>query len=155
MLVVEVSNGFCKKPFECDFLPRSTFASIFIDVTDSKVTPDEYWQYNHANKTFTPPPMTNGSVDYTSVEYIMAKWNDVRNHRNVLLMESDWTQIPDAPLGFFEKLKWKKYRRALRDVPQTIDNPVFFQFPPKPSSTIRPSVIQSVSILFKSLFRSS
>lgn len=38
----------------------------------------------------------------------------LRNHRNRLLSESDWTQLDDAPV---DRDAWKIYRQALRDLP--------------------------------------
>lgn len=37
----------------------------------------------------------------------------IRKHRNNLLIESDWTQVLDAPV---DQLAWKTYRQALRDI---------------------------------------
>lgn len=140
MLIIEVNNGFCRKPFECDYVPVPTFTSFFVDVTNVEPKPDEYWTYNYSTKKFTPPPKTECGcdIDYASDYMIKAKWNDVRNQRNIFLMESDWTQLPDSPLSWFEKQKWKTYRKYLRDIPQKhIGNPVFVQFPPKPSNIMQ------------------
>lgn len=41
------------------------------------------------------------------------KSNLVRQERNTKLTESDWTQLPDAPV---DKLEWAPYRQALRDI---------------------------------------
>lgn len=38
----------------------------------------------------------------------------MRNLRDRLLAESDWTQLPDAPV---DRAAWAKYRQALRDFP--------------------------------------
>lgn len=38
----------------------------------------------------------------------------VRDQRNRLLAESDWTQLPDSPP---DALTWGVYRKALRDIP--------------------------------------
>jgi hypothetical protein len=43
---------------------------------------------------------------------------NVRNLRNNLLSQSDWTQLPDARLTPDQKLSWENYRQELRDVPQ-------------------------------------
>ena len=43
---------------------------------------------------------------------------EIRAKRNVLLQESDWTQIPDSPLTQVKKDEWKLYRQKLRDMPQ-------------------------------------
>jgi hypothetical protein len=37
-----------------------------------------------------------------------------REQRDLLLQQSDWTQVPDAPVN---AASWATYRQALRDVP--------------------------------------
>ena len=55
------------------------------------------------------------------------KANEVRYKRNMLLTQSDWTQVADAPV---DKAVWAVYRQALRDItlqagfPFTVDFPV-------------------------------
>lgn len=39
----------------------------------------------------------------------------LKTQRNMALLESDWTQLPDSPLSDDKKLEWAKYRQALRD----------------------------------------
>jgi hypothetical protein len=53
---------------------------------------------------------------------------EMRSERNRLLADSDFSQLPDAPVNRDE---WATYRQALRDLPSTVDinNPVF---PTKP-----------------------
>ena len=46
-------------------------------------------------------------------EYLLER---MRNHRDRLLKESDWTQVPDAPV---DQQAWATYRQALRDFPAT------------------------------------
>lgn len=49
----------------------------------------------------------------------------LRMQRNRLLVESDWTQVADAPVN---QADWAEYRQALRDLPaNTIDpeNPIW------------------------------
>jgi len=45
----------------------------------------------------------------------------IRRRRNILLKESDWTQLTDVALSDQEKLAWQQYRKQLRDIPQTLD----------------------------------
>ena len=45
----------------------------------------------------------------------------VRSHRDMLLMESDWTQMPDSPLSDSKKAEWATYRQALRDITKNCD----------------------------------
>ena len=40
----------------------------------------------------------------------------MREVRNGLLMDSDWTQVADAPV---DRQAWATYRQALRDFPAT------------------------------------
>ena len=46
-------------------------------------------------------------------EYLFER---MRNHRDRLLKESDWTQVADAPV---DQQAWATYRQALRDFPAT------------------------------------
>jgi hypothetical protein len=42
-----------------------------------------------------------------------AQWPIIRAERNKLLVESDWTQLPDASA---DAAAWATYRQALRDI---------------------------------------
>ena len=57
----------------------------------------------------------------------------LRNIRNALLSESDWTQQPDVAEEI--RNKWKSYRQALRDLPTHKNFPNLKEedFPDKPS----------------------
>tara|TARA_B100000575_G_C22946449_1_gene547529 strand:- start:51 stop:269 length:219 start_codon:yes stop_codon:yes gene_type:complete len=41
----------------------------------------------------------------------------LRQYRNLLLKESDWSVIEDSPLSDSKKSEWKTYRQKLRDLP--------------------------------------
>lgn len=43
----------------------------------------------------------------------LGQMQNVKERRDNLLRDSDWTQLPDAPV---DKEAWAKYRQALRDV---------------------------------------
>ena len=45
-------------------------------------------------------------------------WTKVTLIRNFLLMDSDWTQLGDAPLTADQKAQWVTYRTKLRNIPQ-------------------------------------
>ena len=51
--------------------------------------------------------------DEIPAEYFLER---MRNHRDRLLKESDWTQLPDAPV---DQQAWATYRQTLRDFPAT------------------------------------
>jgi hypothetical protein len=68
----------------------------------------------------------------TNCETDESKQNVLRNQRNVLLSQCDWTQLPDADLTDKEKEAWLKYRQALRDLPTQFTDLTKLKFPKKP-----------------------
>ena len=52
--------------------------------------------------------------------------------RNTLLVESDWTQLPDVPL--VTKLAWAEYRQLLRDITDQVNYPSNITWPIKPNN---------------------
>jgi hypothetical protein len=52
-----------------------------------------------------------------SSEVMMTFPDIVRTIRNQMLSDSDWTQLPDAPLSAEKKEEWLAYRTYLRDYP--------------------------------------
>ena len=62
-------------------------------------------------------------------DYISA----LRHMRNVLLRESDWTQLTDSPLTDSKKTEWKTYRQNLRDLPASESDPENPTWPTMPS----------------------
>ena len=57
------------------------------------------------------------------------KAEEVRKERDRLLADSDWTQVPDAPL---DQAAWATYRQALRDVPEQAGFPSDINWPTTP-----------------------
>lgn len=49
--------------------------------------------------------------------------------RNIRLLETDWTQLPDVPLTAEQKSAWATYRQALRDVPSQPGFPANINWP--------------------------
>lgn len=59
--------------------------------------------------------------------------NILRQERDSLLAQSDWTQTVDSPLTDAQKYSWAEYRQQLRDLPSTVVdvyNPIY---PTKPT----------------------
>ena len=52
--------------------------------------------------------------------------------RNMILANSDWTQMPDSPLTTEQKAAWATYRQALRDVTAQEGFPGSIQWPVSP-----------------------
>ena len=57
----------------------------------------------------------------------------MRQWRNILLSQSDWTQAPDSPLTDNKKQEWATYRQALRDFPASWTPQDTANFPDQPS----------------------
>lgn len=75
--------------------------------------------YGYVEGTYTPLlTKWNGSsvVDYTPPYIANTNAAAVRRKRNILLEESDWTQVPDSPLSDSKKAEWATYRQQLRDM---------------------------------------
>ena len=58
-----------------------------------------------------------------------------RATRNELLVDSDWTQMPDSPLADEVKTSWSTYRSSLRSLPENENWPNLedADWPTKPS----------------------
>lgn len=53
----------------------------------------------------------------------------VRQERNRLLSECDWTQLPDSPLTETQREQYRVYRQALRDITEQEGFPINVRFP--------------------------
>ena len=60
-------------------------------------------------------------VETVTLPNVVPEW--LRQRRNLLLSDSDWTQGADSPLSSSKKTEWQTYRQALRDLPTTYPNP--------------------------------
>jgi hypothetical protein len=63
-------------------------------------------------------------------------WEIIRAQRNEFLRQSDWTQLPDAPLTKEQNVAWKTYRQSLRDIPNTFSTPESVKWPEAPLSSL-------------------
>lgn len=84
------------------------------------------------------PPVPDDIVAMSPSEAVQKAFDDQKNHirdeRNMLLTETDWTQNPDVPES--TRTKWQSYRQALRDVPagiSSITDAVNITWPTSPS----------------------
>ena len=49
------------------------------------------------------------------------KWSEIREERNRLLSQCDWTQFQDSPITGSQLTDWQTYRQSLRDVTSQSD----------------------------------
>lgn len=87
-------------------------------------------------------PILSGSVytqvwnetDATEEEIstkIEEKWIEVREMRDNLLSQSDWTQFQDSPITGSSLTEWQTYRQSLRDITSQ-SNPFSLTWPTRP-----------------------
>ena len=80
------------------------------------VTGDQYSRLNWLDKTQTKP--TEDEVNAKVAELKTAEpMKLLREERNKLIAETDWTQLKDIDLDIIRERNWKNYRQALRDLP--------------------------------------
>jgi hypothetical protein len=65
----------------------------------------------------------------TWVPDVERMWAKIRYERTVELNNTDWTQVPDAPVN---QSKWAEYRQALRNLPENTEDPANPQWPTPP-----------------------
>jgi hypothetical protein len=84
----------------------------------NKVT-EEIFGYDPTQKDLIEEAKANPDMeDITGswppkVDPLLVKSNEVRSERNLLLIQSDWTQVADAPV---DQAAWATYRQELRDI---------------------------------------
>jgi hypothetical protein len=86
---------------------------------------DDQWVMTWLVTPATPEQIT---------ERTEAKAAEVRQQRNELLADCDWTQLPDAPLDADAKLAWQLYRETLRMVPEQAGFPHNVTWPEEPTT---------------------
>jgi hypothetical protein len=62
---------------------------------------------------------------------IELKWLEIREQRNILLSETDWTQFQDSPITGSKLTEYQTYRQELRDITNN-DNPFTLVWPTQP-----------------------
>ena len=82
--------------------------------------PDQNFTYEEsivpADVGYREPPPELQNLTEEQIQQVIADSliKDLRERRNALLFETDWTQNPDVPQA--TKDKWADYRQQLRDI---------------------------------------
>ena len=79
--------------------------------------------------------VVNGVLETLPEDIIEAKdiekeWKRLKRRRTQALYNSDWTQVPDAPV---DAAAWAVYRQQLRDLPANTTDPRNVVWPEPPS----------------------
>lgn len=107
-------------PNECEKLP------IYSD-------PINQYIENGIVKDIPQKPEYQSYFDYQTKQWIKdkdAQGYVIKAKRNMLLAESDWTQLPDVPIN--TKTQWSTYRQELRDITSQPGYPFDVIWPTKP-----------------------
>lgn len=89
--------------------------SLNQEISVSEYTAARQWAVAHGY-TITQEGEKRYKISLPSSPTSEEKAAYVRAHRNMLLKESDWTQLSDNALSETQKEKWAQYRQALRDI---------------------------------------
>ena len=94
---------------------------------------------NYPANLFAHAPVANNATDIANLvslpteEMLLEQyWEKLRSERNMLLEQSDCTQLPDYPISDAKRIEWKGYRQRLREFPSTIENPIGAILPKAP-----------------------
>lgn len=82
------------------------------------------------NKIVVDGVLTSVPSEVIEQKEISRAWYNLRKERNYLLRDSDWTQVPDAPV---DAAAWAVYRQQLRDLPANTTDPRNVVWPEPPS----------------------
>lgn len=93
---------------------------------------DSGYEDDYTKDVFELTPILSGSVYVQTFNVVDAdettinirkeqKWEEIRQQRNQLLSESDWTQFQDSPITGSKLTEWQTYRQSLRDVTSQSD----------------------------------
>ena len=80
------------------------------------VTGDQYSRLTWLDKNRTKPTEEEINAKLTELEAAQP-FRLLREERNKLIAETDWTQLKDISLDSIREKNWKEYRQALRDLP--------------------------------------
>ena len=78
--------------------------------------------------------------DWCVFDCLTEKWvpnfelanNFAKYNRQMLLTQTDWTQLPNSPLNEQKKQEWSIYRQQLRDITSQPEYPFEIQWPKQP-----------------------
>ena len=76
--------------------------TLYVLENDLPLQPAAYYEYNWDKQ------------EWEDTRTIDQQWDIVKQQRDTLLQQSDYTQLPDVPLD--NKPAWATYRQELRDV---------------------------------------
>lgn len=98
-----------------------------------EVNEDDYMEMIREHHLGKDIIVDDGKLTTKEIDFSFG-WNRIRNIRDRLLADSDWVFNEDSPLTDDQKTPWRVYRKELRDVTTTFDNPSEVVWPIPPTS---------------------
>ena len=116
--------------YECNITNTATADKLKDALSKQGLTIDDAWWEGNTycvktEATFDQTAFENEFSSYTDND---AKWEDIREKRNQLLVETDFYALSDVTMT----TEMSTYRQALRDLPSSTSNPEDVVFPTKP-----------------------
>lgn len=96
-----------------------------------EITPEEHSLFLHEMNANNKKLVLNDDILELEDRPEIITWEMIRNTRNRLLNDSDYTQVPDFP---GDKDAWAAYRQELREVTNTFSSPELVEWPVKPNN---------------------
>ena len=115
------NNGFYNSQLGYDSYPEDV-----IEITDQ-----QYTELLNGVNVHQKEICVEGTTLSLKDKVITLTWDTIKEKRNTLLAQSDYTQVADWP---GDKLAWVAYRQLLRDITQTYENPEDIIWPTPPET---------------------
>lgn len=126
MEVVYTANGY---PTQHIGMPLPLEGSA-VEAVIQYYAPTAFWM-NEVTPRVIPQLGATGTL--TSADPVVPSADELaRQDRQYLLVESDWTQLPDSPLPADKRAAWAQYRQLLRDITTQPEYPTMITWPIKP-----------------------
>lgn len=106
-----------------DYADGDVWNYLLVKAFDTSLSDSQFLErkYYRDGQFLDKPEKPNGSYRWEGYQWVLdveALQFGIRAKRNALLRDTDWTQMPDAPLTEQQRTAWAIYRQSLRDVPQ-------------------------------------
>ena len=122
-----------KKFYQCDAEGRICVTTKTGKIVNGKMVGDQFdfpddfdFERQHFFK------IINGKLVEDTEAVAAEKSEQIRNERDNLLKQCDFTILPDSPYTAEQRAEWAAYRQALRDIPEQLGFPFNVEFPKMP-----------------------
>lgn len=121
--------------FPIPFVPPEGYYEVYPtpkpEVNVGNSVQEEYPVFNEEGKLVESWKIVTATPEEIE-ERQRVKWEEIRRIRDMKLMMTDYTQLPDSPV---DRVVWAEYRQRLRDVPQSKQNPFEIVWPEEPTES--------------------